>query len=332
MTSVGLVVAFALLGAFVPVPFVALGPGPTFDTLGADNGRPVVDIRGHESFPTTGHLNMTTVSVTDDLSMFAALAMWASSRYALAPRDLYYPPNQSPQDVEQQNTKAFTESETSAQTAALRYLGYPTKVVAGEIVKHSPADGVLAPGDQLLQVNGKPVPDAASVRAALAGTKPGDQVDVTFKHADQPDRTARIQLAPRPDSPQGFVGIAAEDRPAVPFDINISLAHVGGPSAGLMFALAIVDKLTPGNLDGGKFVAGTGEIDGQGRVSPIGGIQFKMTAAREAGATVFLVPAANCSEAKSQAPAGLELVKVGSLGEAVQDLGALKAGKTPPGC
>ncbi|MCI2417792.1 PDZ domain-containing protein [Saccharopolyspora sp. K220] len=333
LTSVVLVVAFGLLGAFVRVPYVALGPGPTYDTLGLDGEIPVISIDGQQTFPTGGHLNMTTVSVTDQLSLFGALGLWVSGRYALAPRELYFPPDKSEQQIEQENTEAFNDSQTTAETAALRYLGYPTKVVAGEIVKGSPADGVLEPGDHLLTANGQPMTEAGSLRAALLGTKPGDRVELRFRHADQPERVASVQLAANPGrEPQGFLGVAAAERPDVNFNIKISLADVGGPSAGLMFALAIVDKLTPGELNGGKFIAGTGEIDPNGVVGQIGGIPFKMVKAREAGATTFLVPAGNCAEAKAQAPEGLQLVKVGTLDDATKALDALRAGKTPASC
>ncbi|MGP4019150.1 YlbL family protein [Saccharopolyspora sp. 5N708] len=333
LTSVVLVVAFGLLGAFVRVPYVALGPGPTYDTLGLDGDIPVISIDGQQTFPTGGHLNMTTVSVTDQLSLFGALGLWASGRYALAPRELYFPPDKSEQQIEQENTEAFNDSQTTAETAALRYLGYPTKVLVGEIVKGSPADGVLQPGDHLLTANGQPMTEAGSLRAALTATKPGDRVEIRYRHADQPEQAASVQLAANPsDEPQGFLGVAATERPDVNFDIKISLADVGGPSAGLMFTLAIIDKLTPGELNGGRFVAGTGEIDPSGKVGPIGGIPFKMVKAREAGATTFLVPAGNCAEAEAQAPEGLQLAKVATLDDATKALDALRNNRVPTSC
>jgi PDZ domain-containing protein len=100
----------------------------------------------------------------------------------------------------------------------------------------------------------------------------------------------------------------------------------------MMFALGIVDKLTPGNLTGGRFVAGTGEISADGAVSAIGGIQQKMAGARAAGATIFLTPAANCRDTTSAVPAGLRLVKVSTLRQAINDLTALEAGRSVPGC
>jgi Lon-like protease len=110
------------------------------------------------------------------------------------------------------------------------------------------------------------------------------------------------------------------------------VGDIGGPSAGLMFALGIIDKLTPMNLTGGKFIAGTGEIEASGRVDPIGGIQQKMVAAREAGATSFLTPTANCPDTKGAVPAGLRLVRVSTLSQAVNDLEAIKAGHQVPSC
>ncbi|MFC7343118.1 PDZ domain-containing protein [Saccharopolyspora griseoalba] len=334
MTSVVLVVAFGLLGAFVPVPFVALGPGPTYDTLGNDGDKPVIEIDGRRTFPTSGQLNMTTVSVTDRMSLFGALGMWASGRYALAPREVYFPPSKSEQEIEQENAKAFDDSQTSAETAALHYLGYPMRVLVGQIIEGGPAENVLRPGDRLISANGKPVTDPQSLKAALAGTKPGDRAEIRFSREGGPEQVANIQLGTYPgsDEKQGFLGVSPTERPDVPFDIKIHLADVGGPSAGLMFSLAIVDKLTPGELNGGEFVAGTGEIDAAGVVGPIGGIQFKMVKAHEAGATTFLVPEENCSEAKAEAPEGMHLAKVHTLQDATRALDAIRNDRAPESC
>lgn len=333
LTSVVLVVAFGLLGAFVRVPYVALGPGPTHDTLGEHDGKQLVRIEGEKTFPTSGHLNMTTVSLTDQLTAFGALALWISGDHALAPRELYFPPDKTEKQIQRQNTRAFRDSQTTAETAALGYLGYPTKVIAEEIVADSPADGVIEPGDELMSADGEPVTNPTTLTDALRDTRPGDRVRVRLRHGDQPPRVVTVRLAERPDDqPQGFLGVQPAARPDVNFDVDISLPNVGGPSAGLLFSLAIVDKLTPGQLTGGKFVAGTGEIDGTGKIGRIGGIGFKMVKARAAGATYFLTPKGNCAAAKAQTPEGLRLVKVGSLGDAVNALKAIKAGKTPPRC
>ncbi|PRW64786.1 YlbL family protein [Actinopolyspora mortivallis] len=333
LTSAFLVMVFGLVGAFVPVPYVALGPGPTHDTLGSYEGREVVRIEGTETFPTGGHLNMTTVSVTDRLSVFNALGFWMSGNHALAPRELYFPPDKTEEQVERTNTRAFRSSQTAAETAALRQLDYPTKLVAGQVLSGSPADGVIAPGDELLSARGESLSDPDSLVQALSDTEPGQTVSVEFRHEDEPPQRTEFELADHPDKPErGFLGIQPTLRPDVDFDIDIRLPDVGGPSAGLMFSLAVVDKLTPGELNGGKFVAGTGEISPTGQVGRIGGIGFKMIRAHQAGARYFLTPAGNCAAAESQAPEGLRLVKVSTLGDAVEALEDIAAGETPPGC
>lgn len=330
--SLALVAALGLIGGLVTVPYVALGPGPTYNTLGQFKGSPVISVTGQKTFPTQGNLNMTTVSVTDQVTLFGALGLWASGRYALAPREDYFPPEKTQQQVEKENVEAFQGSKSSAELAALRYLHYPVKVLAGQIVKGSPAASVLQPGDRLLEVNGKPVATADQVRPALVGTKPGQSIELRFQHGSDAERSAQIQLGSNNDRPEGFLGLVPIDHPDVPFNIDIKLGDIGGPSAGLLFALGIIDKLTPDNLNDGKFIAGTGEIADDGTVGPIGGIPFKMIAAREAGATAFLVPAENCSEAKARSPEGLQLVRVASLSDAVHDLQAMKAGQPVPGC
>jgi Lon-like protease len=329
-----LVVVFGLTGAFVRVPYVAIGPGPTFDTLGDVNGAPVIQINGEQTYPTAGELRMTTVSLNDQITLFGALGLWASGRYALAPREEYFKPGESDQQVQQDNVKQFQDSQSNAEVAALRYLKFPIKVLVQEVVSGSPADHVLTAGDRLLNVNGKQISQEDDVRAALADTHAGQTVSITFQQGTQPARTSSMTLAPNPDpkQTQGFMGLQPIDRADVPFDVKVSLQDVGGPSAGLMFALAMVDRLTPGEMVAGEHVAGTGEIDEKGNVGAIGGISFKVVGAREAGATVFLTPAANCAEAAAADPAGLKLVKVTSLDSALTALEELKAGKPTPSC
>ena len=328
-----LFVAFALVGLLIPVPYVAISPGPTFDTLGRDAaGAQVVKIDGHPQFDASGELRMTTVSLHDGITLFNALGLWASGRYALAPREDYYKPGVTNEQVKQENVKQFQDSQSNAEVAALRHLNFPVKVLARDITTGSPADKVLAPGDRLIAVNGKKIVADQDVRAALAGTKPGETIQITFQHGTEPERTAPLTLAQRPDGPESFMGLTPIDRADVPFDVKISLQDVGGPSAGLMFTLAIIDRMTPADLAGGRHIAGTGEITEKGDVGPIGGISFKVVGAREAGVTDFLVPQQNCAEAKAAAPAGLHLIKVSTLDTALAALADLKAGRPTPSC
>jgi PDZ domain-containing protein len=332
LVSLGLAMALGLLGGLAPVPYVALRPGPTFNTLGVVEGKTVVDIKGTQTYPTSGNLNMTTVSVIDNVTLYGALGLWISGRSALVPRDEIFPPGLSVQQIEKQNQQMFRDSESQAETAALRYLGYPTLVVVDQVTANGAANGKLAAGDRLLTVDGKEVRTAQQLIDMLAGSHPGQLVQVRFQRPGAAPQELTITLGAGEQPGRGYLGIGVTDRPDVDFDIIISLAEVGGPSAGLMFALAIVDKLTPGALTGNTFVAGTGAIDTGGEVGPIGGIPLKMIRAREAGASVFLVPAGNCAEAVQRAPEGLRLVRVGTLAEAVQSLDALQAGQQPPGC
>ncbi|CAM2789592.1 PDZ domain-containing protein [Skermania piniformis] len=326
------VTVLGVLGSVLAVPYVALGPGPTFNTLGDADGKPVVDIRGAELDPTSGHLNMTTVSVRDGLSLFEAFGYWISGRSALVPRSEVYPPDKSREEIDQDNADEFTQSEDSAELAALRYLKYPLKVQIGAVADPGPSNGTLRSGDDLLSVDGTPVADPKAVQNAVSGRPPGTELPLVVRR-DGADVPVTVRLGARPDDPaKGYLGITPTESGDVPFTVDFNLADIGGPSAGLMFSLAVVDKLSPGELSGGGFVAGTGTIDNAGVVGPIGGIRFKMIAAREAGATTFLVPADNCSEARQQPPAGLRLIKVEKLDDAVGSLEALTHGGDTPTC
>lgn len=326
------IIIFGLLMSVVVVPFVSLGPGPTFDTLGQVDGKEVVDIKGTPVDPTSGHLNMTTVSQRDGLTLADAIRLWASGREQLVPRDIVYPPDRSKDQVDKENTADFKRSEDSAAFAALDYLKYPKAVTVMSVTDPGPSQGKLQVGDAIDRVNGQPVATLDEFTAKMKTTKPGEQVVIDFRRKNAPNGSATITLGQNKDRDYGFLGIGVMLAPWAPFSIEFNLANIGGPSAGLMFSLAVIDKLTPGELDGGKFVAGTGTIDADGKVGPIGGITHKMTAAKEAGATVFLVPAANCDEARTDGGQGLDLIKVDTLTSAVDGLGELNRGQRPPTC
>jgi PDZ domain-containing protein len=330
--SLGLV----LVVAVARVPYVALAPGPTYNTLGTDDaGHPVITINGRVTYDDTGHLNMTTISVVTPLTLAQALRGWFRHDYAVVPREVIYPPNESTDQVQKQDAADFKDSQASATTAALRYVGIPgtTHVLVQKVEKGAPATGLVSVGDEIVKVDGAPVPDAKGLRALIGNRKPGDPVrlqlrrggalvDVTVVTASTTDKAGT-----RP-----VIGVETSERTDYPVHVTISLGNIGGPSAGLMFALGIVDKLQPGSLTDGRFIAGTGTIDDDGVVGPIGGIQQKLIGARERGATVFLVPADNCAEALSSPPAGLKLVRVDSLRSALSELHDLDTGAPTTPC
>ncbi|WP_227983822.1 YlbL family protein [Nocardia spumae] len=326
------VLVLGVVGSAVTVPFVALGPGPTFNTLGEVEGKAVVAVQGAQLDPTSGHLNMTTVSVRDGLNIFEALGLWVDGRYGLVPRAEVYPPGVPREKVDESNQADFKESEDNAELAALNFLKYPTKVQVRTVADNGPAKEALRKGDELMSVNGKPITTSKDVVEAVQGAAPGTTVALVIRR-EGAEQTVEVKLAARPDdSSKGYLGITPEEVPAGPLQVDFNLADIGGPSAGLMFSLALVDKLSPGELNGGRFVAGTGTIDPQGKVGPIGGIQYKMIAARDAGAETFLVPADNCNEARQRTPDGLKLVKVDTLAGAVQSLDDVNAGRPAPSC
>jgi len=326
------IVVFGVLLAVVTVPFVSLGPGPTFDTLGEVDGKQVVAIVGTMTHPTTGHLNMTTVSQRDELTLGEALTLWLSGQEQLVPRDLIYPPGKSREDVDKANNADFKQSEDSAEYAALGYLKYPDAVTVAKVTDPGPSAGKLKAGDAIDAVNGTPVANVDQFTGLLKNTKPGQLVTIDYRRKNEPAGVAQITLGANKDRDYGFLGVAVLDAPWASFVVDFNLANVGGPSAGLMFSLAVVDKLTAGDLAGSKFIAGTGTISADGKVGQIGGITHKMVAAHAAGATVFLVPAKNCYEANSDNPSGLRLVKVETLSQAIDALHAVTSGGQAPSC
>ncbi len=326
------ILAFGGLLSVVTVPFVSLGPGPTFNTLGEYDGKQVVAIEGADVKATSGNLNMTTVSQRDDLTLGQALMFWMSGRDQLVPRDLVFPPDKSREDVDKDNNADFKASEDSAEYAALGFLKYPAAVTAAEVKDPGPAAGKLHAGDAIDAVNGTMVANVDEFTSLLKATKPGQEVVIDFRRKNAPAGTTTITLGSNPDRDYGYLGVSVLNAPWAPFTIDFNLANIGGPSAGLVFSLAVIDKLTTGDLNASKFVAGTGTITMDGKVGPIGGITHKMVAAREAGATVFLVPADNCDEARTAQQDGMRLVKITDLGQAVDALKSVSAGGEAPPC
>jgi len=272
------------------------------------------------------------VSERDDLTLGEALTLWLSGQEQLVPRDLVYPPGKSREDVDKANNADFKQSEDSAAYAALGFLKYPPAVTVATVTDPGPSAGKLKSGDAIDAVNGTPVANIEQFTGFLKNTKPGQVVTIDYRRKNEPAGVAQITLGTNKDRDYGFMGVAVLDAPWAPFVIDFNLANVGGPSAGLMFSLAVVDKLTTGELAGSTFVAGTGTISIDGKVGQIGGITHKMAAAQKAGATVFLVPAKNCYEAASDNPSNLRLVKVETLRDAVDALHAVTSGGQPPTC
>lgn len=334
-----LLLGLLALAAVLPVPYVVLSPGPTENTIGAYDGVEVIVIEGRETFPTEGNLNLTTVSVTTqdrEMNLLEALAAWIDPKSAVVPRGDIYDDDETLEEVRARNAEQMVTSQQSAIAAALRELDIPIaeRVLVDSIVEDAPALDRLAAGDVILAVDGEEVATREDVVRLITAHEPGESVSFTVDRSEE-QLDIEVEAVESTDEPsRAVVGIGVEMGFDFPFEIEVTLAEqIGGPSAGLMFALGIVDKLTPGALNGGAFVAGTGTVEPDGTVGPIGGIQQKIAGAKDAGATTFLVPAPNCAAAVAADVSGIRLVRVAALSDAVDSLASLAAGNAAlPAC
>ncbi len=330
-----LFVVLFFLAAFLPVPYVIFSPGPTLNTLGSDGrGRSIITFDGRTPEATSGHLNLTTVGVNSDrVTPFRALLGWLQSAREVVPRAAVFPPGKSENEVNKADTAQFVASQSSATAAAFCELGYPSGLGVVGVLDGTGAQGVLKPFDQLVSIDGQPIDTEAKIGTILARETAGQTVPVGIKRAGQP-QTVPVKLsAAQGSSTTPRLGITVGPQCFAPYQVDLGLAdQIGGPSAGLMFALGIVDKAGSTDLTGGRFIAGTGEIQPDGQVLPIGGIALKMIAARRAGATIFLAPATNCGDVRGATPSGLNVIKVSTLHEAVTALEASKDGRSVAHC
>lgn len=323
LASTLMLIALLCAGVFITVPYAEMSPGPTVNTLGDHDGEPVLQISGRKTYPTTGHLNMTTVRVTSadyNMNLVEAVYGWLAHDNKVVPHDTLYPDGKTEEQSTQENAEEFSQSQESAKVAALKELDVPVQswVIVSTVLKGSPAEGALHAGDVIKAVDGTTVKEPTDVAKLVTKHKAGEKVVFTIvpaaeqAAAEKANRAATktqditITTAKSDDdgAERAIVGISAGTDHTFPFTIDIKLADVGGPSAGLMFALGIYDKLTSGSLTGGKFVAGTGTIDDDGKVGPIGGIEMKTVGARDKGAQYFLTPADNCAPPPRTPPRG----------------------------
>jgi PDZ domain-containing protein len=327
----GVLLALLLWQAFfsVRVPYVALGPGPTVNTLGQSDKHDVISVTGAPVSSSAGQLRLTTVSVLSDLTLFDAVKGWIQHDYAVVPRELIYPPDQTPQQVDQQNAQEFKDSQTSAETAALAKLGYPVQVTVKDVKAGSPADGILKPGDVITSVDGTPVTATTKLTELIRAKPAGTARTFAYTRAGA---AGTATITPRAEEGNPRIGVTVEPKQPHPFQLKIDLEKIGGPSAGLMFTLGIIDKVEPADLTGGQVIAGTGTIDEEGKVGPIGGIPQKLVAAKRDGAKVFLTPAANCAEAMDNAVTGLPMARVATLDDALTALQAVREHRQPTLC
>lgn len=333
-------VALAVLLVVVPVPFVSWSPGGTRDTLGSGTGAgPIIRVSGIDTYPTTGRLDMTILATTPAGARLslpqALLAYWLPSRDAL-PREVVYDPGKSVEEVEGEDAEMMETAQDAAVVAALRADGQPVieRPAVASVTVGGPAHERLLPGDLVTAVGKVPTPTDRAVREAIQRTKVGETITFTVIRAKEQRRVKVITAESTTQSDTPVVGITLGPGYDYQPDISYDLQDIGGPSAGLVFALAIYDKITDGPLLGGRHVAATGTISAKGLIGPIGAIQQKIAGAEQAGATHFLVPAANCADLAGL-HTDLSLIRVATLNEAISALQTLdtpEAAQTLPRC
>ena len=336
-----------LLGAamFIPVPYVMTSPGPVFNTIGEVNEIELISISGTETYPTEGELDMTTVSEyggpQEGLDMFQAIWGWIDPDRRVVPRESVYPEGETEEENTARNVEAFSTSQSYAIAAAMDYLDQPIKeqVIVTSVGLDTPAQDKLRAGDEILTVDGvqmtTPEQVVEAVRSKPIGTdlnfsvmRGGTKLEVVVTSGtrlDDPETEQNEATIP-------YIGIGIDINYSAEFEIKFGVTGVGGPSAGTLFAIGIIDKLTPGALTQGKIIAGTGTIDPDGNVGEIGGIQQKLIGARDAGAVLFLAPAGNCDEVIGHIPDGLTVAAIETLEDAMDEIEAFNAGATVTPC
>lgn len=314
--------------AFVPLPYVTYYPGPTVDILGTNDGQETVQVTGHRAYRDDGELRMTTVYVStpqEDVTLPELLRAYVDPDAAVWPRSSVYAPDETDESSDRESSVAMVSSQDTAVAAALTELGEDVSPIVEvlDVTPGLPAEGALEVRDVILAVDGTPVTDAQDVVDAVDRASAGEPITFRVRRGKE---ELDVPVTPERVGGDLRIGITPGVGYDFPFRVSVDIAdNIGGPSAGLMMSLAIYDTLTPGSMTGGADIAGTGTITPDGQVGPIGGIQQKIAAARDAGAELFLVPADNCDGIGNVDTGSMRLAKATTMHGAVETLAAWSA-------
>jgi Lon-like protease len=309
--------ALAFAAGWVRLPYYAVGPGPARDVA------PLIRIEGHPRYDSAGHLIMTTVRL-EQVTALRALVAWLDPATQVVARDKLFAPGVSKRLEEQRARAQMEQSKVDATQVVLSELAdYPaehsTGVLVESVVPGCPAEGAVDVGATILSIGAREVTGPKQASSLLDRIPPTAAADLRVA---PPDGGKQRELRLRRDDCVegrgplfGFSLIAT-----FPFSVHISTGDVGGPSAGLMWALGLYDLLTPADLTSGRTIAGTGTLDIGGEVGPIGGIGDKIVAAERLGADVFLAPERNMDEIRRMDTGDLKVVPVGSFTDALEYL------------
>ena len=337
-----LAVALAGLAAltFLPTGYVIENPGPVFNTLGeVKNAQgdtvPLISVDGAPTYPSTGTLDLLTVTVTGNPdrtpSWFDLVQAWFDPSRAVVPMSQVYPSGTTTEERNEENAQLMTNSQQDATAAALSHLGYDidARLSVYSLPENSPATGVLEKDDIIRTADGVAVPYISQLRAQVQKSA-GKPMTLGIERGGQAMTVEATPMFAEKGGDDGNgawqIGVSILPQYTFPVKVQIQLDNVGGPSAGQMFALGIIDTLTEGDLTGGTKIAGTGTIDGEGNVGAIGGIRQKLYGARDAGATDFLAPASNCDEVVGHVPSGIRVFSVSTLDDSLKVLETIRDG------
>ena len=321
---IGALFVFGLLGTAlwnVELPYLAYSPGQVSDA--ADS----IVVDGVDVYPPEGELLMLTV-IAPEVNVFEALIAGFDPTIDLVRREAVRRVGETDEEYRNRVLQQMDDSNFRSVAVALGYLGYdlvPTEVVINEFVEGVPAQSVLELGDTIKEVNGLPVTSVMEIRPLLEDRAPGETIEVTvLRNGTQ--SVIEVELAERDDEPGvAMIGVSLGELTAPPFPVEISAGDVGGPSAGMMHTLAIIDVLTEGELTKGNVVAGTGTIRMDGTVGNIGGVRQKVVAAEAAGADYMLVPEGNYETALTAPRTSIQIIPVATLTDAIAFLETLDA-------
>ncbi|WP_318842770.1 PDZ domain-containing protein [Myceligenerans pegani] len=326
-----LTAALAAVALVLPVPYAVRAPGPTENTLGEQDEAPLIAIEGSRTYESTGELRLTTVSVSGGpgypVSAGQVVQAWLDPTRSVVPVEAIFPEETTAEEQQEVSQAEMVSSQESATAAALTELGedVPATLEVAGAEPGTGADGVVAEGDVIVSFEGAPVETYEQLIAGLAETEPGSDVVLGVRRGGE-TRDLTITTGGVEGEDRAVMGVYIDPRYEFPIDVSIQIEDIGGPSAGMMFALGIIDKLTAEDEANGEVIAGTGTMSPEGLVGPIGGIEQKLYGALRDGATWFLAPAGNCAEVVGNVPDGLRVVRVETLHDAREAMEAIGAG------
>ncbi|MGR4010563.1 YlbL family protein [Leucobacter sp. 1207-22] len=339
-TIASIVIVLLVLVGFIPSGYVVERPGPVVNVLSEieleDGPVDVIESTDGSGYETPGVLNLLTVSVLGtperSASLFEVIPTFFDETQDRKPLAEMYPEGITGDERKELSAAMMESSQSTALIAAYAALGEDIAIElrVHEVVAGEAADGVLQAGDVLVSASGVPVTSLEEFRALLTERGAGTPLDIGILR-DGEAKTVSVTPKQPADAETPRIGVTLTQHADIPDTVKIHLEDIGGPSAGLVFALGVIDRLSEGDMFDGLKVSGTGTMSAQGKVGAIGGLKQKMWAADRAGTDLFLMPIENCAQVPENVPAGLTVAPVATLDEAITVVKEYQNGTKPAG-